>query len=47
MTYKIIESGSKGNMIIIDDTICLDMGVSYKKAQPYLKNLKLLFISHL
>lgn len=47
MTYKIVESSSKGNMIMIDDVICLDMGVSYKKAKPHLKNLKMLFISHL
>lgn len=47
MTYEIVESGSDGNMIIIDNKISLDMGISYKKVEPYLKNLKLIFISHL
>lgn len=47
MTCNIVESGSKGNMILVNDTIALDMGITYKKAKPYLKNLKLIFISHL
>ena len=46
MKYNIIGSSSKGNAIIVEDKILLDCGVSYTKLKPYLKNIKLIFISH-
>lgn len=47
MKYKIINSGSDGNCILINDEILLDCGVSFKKIEPYYKKLKLVFISHI
>lgn len=47
MNYKIINSGSDGNCIIINNFISLDCGVSWKKLSPYAKKLKLVFISHI
>lgn len=47
MKNNIIASGSSGNAIILENGICLDMGVSYKKIKPYLKDIKVIFISHL
>ena len=47
MKYNIIGSSSKGNAIIVEDKILLDCGVSYTKLKPYLKNIKLIFISHI
>lgn len=47
MKYNIINSGSDGNCIIVNDEIMLDIGVSFKKIQPYYKNIKLVFISHI
>lgn len=47
MKYKIINSGSDGNCILINDEILLDCGVSFKKIEPYYKKLKLVFISHM
>lgn len=46
MTYEIISSGSKGNAIIINDYLLLDCGLQYKKIKEYLKNIKVIFISH-
>lgn len=46
MKYNIIGSSSKGNAIVLEDIILLDCGVSYTKLKPYLKKLKLIFISH-
>ncbi len=46
MKYKIINSGSDGNCIILNDEIMLDCGVSFKKIEPYYKKIKLVCISH-
>ena len=46
MKYNIIGSSSKGNAIIVEDKILLDCGVTYTKLKAYLKNIKLIFISH-
>lgn len=46
MNYNIISSSSKGNCIIVEDILMLDCGLSYKKIKPYLKKIKLIFISH-
>lgn len=46
MTYNILGTGSSGNCIIIENNIMLDCGLSYKKIKSYLKNIKLIFISH-
>jgi len=47
MKYNIIGSSSKGNCIIVEDFLMLDCGVSYKKLEKYLKQVKLVFISHI
>lgn len=46
MRYEIINSGSDGNAILINNYFLLDCGVSYKKIRKYLNKLKLIFISH-
>lgn len=46
MNYEIVNSGSDGNAIIINNYFLLDCGVSYKKIRDYLKQIKLIFISH-
>ena len=47
MKYEIIGSSSKGNCIVVEDMLMLDCGVAYTKLKPYLKNVKLIFISHI
>lgn len=46
MKYNIIGSSSKGNCIIVEDVLMLDVGVSYSKIKKYLPKVKLIFISH-
>lgn len=46
MKYEIIGSSSKGNCIVIEDFLMLDVGVSYSKIKQCLKTIKLIFISH-
>lgn len=46
MNYNIISSSSKGNCIVLENKIMLDIGVSYLKVKPYLKDIKLIFIGH-
>ena len=47
MKYEIIASGSKGNAVLIDDSILIDCGVSYRRLKPYVKQLKLVLLTHI
>lgn len=47
MNYNIINSNSDGNAIIVNKILMLDCGVPYTKIKPYLKDIKLIFISHI
>ena len=47
MTYEIIASGSTGNAVLIDDCILIDCGVPFSKLRPYLKNLKVVLLTHI
>lgn len=46
MTYEILSTGSKGNAIVVNDYLLLDCGISYKRLKPYLRKVKVIFISH-
>lgn len=46
MSYEIISTGSKGNCVIVENMIMLDVGVPYIKIKNYLHKIKLIFISH-
>ena len=45
INFDIISSGSSGNCVILNESIALDMGVPFKKIEPYLNKIKLIFIS--
>ena len=47
MHYKVLNSGSDGNCVVINDTLAIDMGVSFKKLTPYVKNLQIILLTHL
>ena len=47
LKYSILKSGSSGNCIIIENYIAIDMGVSYSQIKPYLKDLKVICLTHL
>lgn len=46
MLYKIINSGSDGNCTILNDSIAIDLGISYKKFEKYSRNIKLVLLTH-
>lgn len=46
MNYKILATGSKGNCIVIENKLALDMGISFKKLEGCYRSLDLVFISH-
>lgn len=45
--FEIVSTGSKGNCIIIDDSIMLDCGVPFTKIKNKLSKIKIIFISHI
>jgi L-ascorbate metabolism protein UlaG (beta-lactamase superfamily) len=46
MTYNIIATGSDGNATIVNDEILIDCGVPYKALKPYVKQLRLVLLTH-
>lgn len=46
MNYEIINSSSNGICVIVNDIVAINMGVSFKKIQPFYQKLQLVFISH-
>ena len=46
MTYKIINSGSDGNCVIIDNILAIDMGVSFKKLSSYVPKIQMVLLTH-
>lgn len=47
MNYKIIDSGSKGNAVVIENIILIDCGVSFRKLKDYYEKLKLVLLTHI
>lgn len=45
MEYEIINSGSDGNCVVIEDMM-FDVGVSYKKLKHALPHIKYIFVTH-
>lgn len=47
MTYKIIATGSGGNAVLLNGCILIDCGVSMKKLEPFLRDLRLVLLTHI
>lgn len=47
MIYKILQSGSDGNCTILNDSIAIDLGISYRKLSEYAKKIKLVLLTHI
>lgn len=45
--YHIISTGSKGNAVIINRTVLVDCGVPYKSVAPFVRDLKLVLLTHI
>lgn len=46
MKYNILATGSDGNAVVVNGEILIDCGVTFKKIEPYLSDLKLVLITH-
>lgn len=44
--YNIIGSSSKGNCVIYHNEIMVDLGVSFKEAEIYFKDIKIILLTH-
>lgn len=47
MTFNVISTGSKGNAVLLDGMILLDCGVPYKLIEPYVRDLRLVLLTHI
>lgn len=43
---NIVHTGSKGNCVIIDKKIMIDVGRSYRELEPLLSNMEVIFVTH-
>ena len=46
MKFEIIASGSKGNCVTLEDSVCIDVGVPFTKIEPFLDRIKLVLLTH-
>ncbi len=44
--FDVLQTGSSGNCVVLNDIIALDMGVPYKKVAPHVRDLQLIFVGH-
>lgn len=47
MKFDIIATGSTGNAVVINDSIMVDCGVSFKALDLFKKNIKLVLLTHI
>lgn len=47
MTCDIISTGGKGNAVLLNKHYLFDCGVSYGKLRPYLKQIRMVFLTHI
>lgn len=47
MNYRIINSGSDGNAVIVEEFILIDCGVSFQKLKEHYKKIKIVLLTHL
>ncbi len=43
---NIVHTGSKGNCVIIDQKIMIDVGRSYRELEPLLSDMEVIFVTH-
>ena len=46
MSCDVISTGSKGNAVVVGGVILIDAGVPFKKLEPYVKDLCMVFLTH-
>lgn len=46
LSINVLQTGSSGNCLILENIIALDMGVTYKTVAPCVRSLQLVFVGH-
>lgn len=44
--HNILSTGSKGNAIVYFNSILVDVGISFSRIEPYLKDIQLILLTH-
>lgn len=47
MLYKVIKSGSSGNCTVLNNTIAIDLGISWKALKEFQETIKLVLLTHI
>jgi hypothetical protein len=47
LDYEIIGSSSDGNCLVFNKYIAIDIGITFNKIKPYLKELKVIMLTHI
>lgn len=47
MEYDIIATGSKGNAVVLNRNILIDVGVSFKALKNVYRNVNLVLLTHI
>ena len=47
MDFEILGSSSDGNCLVFNKYLAIDMGITYKQIKPYLKELKVVLLTHI
>ena len=45
--YHIISTGSRGNAVVVNESVLIDCGVSFKAIKPFCNRLKLVLLTHI
>lgn len=46
MTFDVIATGSSGNAVVLNKNILIDCGAPFSKVKPYMKDLRIVLLSH-
>lgn len=47
MDFEILSTGSKGNCVILNKTIAIDMGIPFKNLLAHYMSLQLVLLTHI
>lgn len=45
--YQVISTGSTGNAVVVGGAVLIDCGVPYKAVEPFVRDLKLVLLTHI
>ena len=45
--YQVLSTGSAGNAVVVNRAVLIDCGVPYKAIEPFIKDLRLVLLTHI